>query len=76
VFAHLEQYVLMSIRKIITYPHPVLRQKAEKITVFDEELQTLIGIWQIPCTMLPVSAWLPTRSVFPAELVVVDRSTR
>ena len=32
----------MAIRTIITHPHPVLRQKAEPVTVFDDELQTLI----------------------------------
>ncbi|RME06367.1 MAG: peptide deformylase [Anaerolineae bacterium] len=32
----------MSIRTIVTVPHPVLRQKAGKVTTFDQELQTLI----------------------------------
>jgi len=31
----------MAIRKILTYPHPVLRKKAEKITTFDDELKQL-----------------------------------
>jgi len=31
----------MAIRTILTYPEPVLRQKAKKITVFDEELKQL-----------------------------------
>ncbi len=31
----------MAIREIITLPHPVLRQKAEKITTFDDALQEL-----------------------------------
>lgn len=31
------------IRKIITYPNPVLRKKTAKVTQFDEELQTLIA---------------------------------
>lgn len=31
----------MSIKKIITYPNPVLREKAKKITAFDEELRQL-----------------------------------
>ncbi|HEB69042.1 MAG TPA: peptide deformylase [Desulfobulbus sp.] len=31
----------MAIRKILTYPAPVLRKKARKITVFDEELRQL-----------------------------------
>ena len=32
----------MSLRKIITYPHPVLRKKAEPVTVFDKELEQLV----------------------------------
>ena len=31
----------MAIKKIITYPHPVLREKAKKITEFDDELRQL-----------------------------------
>ena len=31
----------MAIRTILKYPEPVLRQKAKKITVFDEELKQL-----------------------------------
>ena len=31
----------MALRKILTYPHPVLRKKAEKITTFDDELKQL-----------------------------------
>lgn len=33
----------MSLRTIHKFPDPVLRQKAKKITVFDEALQTLIS---------------------------------
>lgn len=32
----------MSIRKILQYPEPVLREKAKKVTLFDEELRNLI----------------------------------
>lgn len=32
----------MAIREIVTLPHPVLRRKAHKVTVFDKELQSLI----------------------------------
>ena len=32
----------MALRTIITYPHPVLRQKAEPITDFDRDLITLV----------------------------------
>lgn len=33
----------MALLKILTYPDPILRQKAEPITVFDEELKTLVA---------------------------------
>ncbi len=33
----------MTIKKIITYPHPVLRRKAECVTAFDDRLQQLIA---------------------------------
>lgn len=32
----------MTILKIVYHPHPVLRKVAESVTVFDEELQTLV----------------------------------
>jgi peptide deformylase len=32
----------MALRKILTHPHPVLREKAAKITKFDNELQLLV----------------------------------
>lgn len=32
----------MSIRKIYTYPDPILRKKGKKITVFDDELAQLV----------------------------------
>ncbi len=31
------------IRKILTYPHPILAQKAAPVTVFDEELRRLVA---------------------------------
>ncbi len=32
----------MALREIVSLPHPVLRRKAHKVTVFDKDLQTLI----------------------------------
>ena len=32
----------MAIRRILTFPHPVLRQKAEPVTEFDDELKELV----------------------------------
>ncbi len=33
----------MAIREILKYPHPVLRETAEPVTVFDDELKTLVA---------------------------------
>jgi len=33
----------MALKKIVTYPHPVLRQKTQAVTAFDEQLQELIA---------------------------------
>jgi len=33
----------MAIREILKYPHPVLRQTAEPVTVFDDELKALVA---------------------------------
>ncbi|MEA3468548.1 MAG: peptide deformylase [Thermodesulfobacteriota bacterium] len=33
----------MSLRTILTFPDPILRQKAEKISVFDDSLQSLVS---------------------------------
>lgn len=33
----------MAIREILKYPHPILRQKAAPVTVFDDALQELIA---------------------------------
>jgi peptide deformylase len=65
----------MAIRKIITYPHPVLREKAEPITVFDEALQALVEdmaetMWDAPGVGLAANQIGIAR-----QLVVVDRST-
>jgi len=66
----------MTIRKIITYPHPVLREKAELVTLFDQALQTLVAdmvdtMWNAPGVGLAANQIGIARQV-----VVVDRSTR
>jgi peptide deformylase len=33
----------MAVKKIITYPHPVLRQKTKEVTVFDDDLRQLVA---------------------------------
>ena len=66
----------MAIRKIITYPHPVLREKAAPITVFDQALQALVKdmadtMWDAPGVGLAANQIGIAR-----QLVVVDRSTK
>jgi peptide deformylase len=66
----------MAIRKIITYPHPVLREKAKPITVFDEALQTLVKdmadtMWDAPGVGLAAN-----QIGIALQLVVIDRSTK
>ena len=65
----------MTIRKIITYPHPVLREKAELVNLFDQALQTLVQdmadtMWNAPGVGLAANQIGIARQV-----VVVDRST-
>lgn len=67
---------IMAIRKIITYPHPILREKAKPITVFDEALQTLVAdmadtMWHAPGVGLAAN-----QIGLALQLVVVDRSTK
>ena len=33
----------MAVKKIITYPHPVLRQKTKEVTAFDDSLRQLVA---------------------------------
>lgn len=33
----------MTIRKILKYPDPILRQKTEEVTTFDDALKTLVA---------------------------------
>ena len=66
----------MAIRTIITYPHPVLRQKAEKITVFDQELKTLVEDMADTMYHAPGVGLAANQIGIARQLVVVDRSTQ
>jgi peptide deformylase len=66
----------MAIREIITYPHPVLRQKAEKITVFDQELATLIEDMADTMYNAPGVGLAANQIGVARQLVLVDRSTK
>ena len=65
----------MAIRTIITYPHPVLRQKAETITVFDQELKTLIEDMADTMYQAPGVGLAANQIGIARQLVVIDRST-
>jgi peptide deformylase len=65
----------MAIRTIITYPHPVLRQKAEKITVFDQELKDLVADMADTMYKAPGVGLAANQIGIARQLVVVDRST-
>lgn len=64
----------MALRTIITYPHPVLRQKAEHITVFDEELKSLILDMAETMYQAPGVGLAANQIGIARQLVVVDRS--
>ncbi len=65
----------MAIRTILTYPHPVLREKVEKITVFDQELQTLVEDMAETMFAAPGVGLAANQIGVARQVVVVDRST-
>lgn len=65
----------MAIRTIITHPHPVLRQKAEVVTDFDDQLQTLIEDMAETMFDAPGVGLAANQIGVARQVVVVDRST-
>lgn len=65
----------MAIRTILTYPHPVLREKAAKITEFDQELQTLVEDMVETMYAAPGVGLAANQIGVARQVVVVDRST-
>jgi len=65
----------MAIRTILTYPHPVLREKAAKITEFDQELQTLVEDMAETMYAAPGVGLAANQIGIARQVVVVDRST-
>ena len=65
----------MAIRTIITHPHPVLRQKAEPVTDFDDQLQTLIQDMAETMFDAPGVGLAANQIGVARQVVVVDRST-
>lgn len=66
----------MAIREIITYPHPVLRQEAETITEFNEELKTLIEDMVDTMYKAPGVGLAANQIGIARRLVVVDQSAQ
>ncbi len=66
----------MAIKKIITYPHPVLREKAKQVTDFNEELKTLLQ--DMADTMLdaPGVGLAANQIGIASQVVLVDRSSK
>ncbi len=65
----------MAIRKIITYPHPVLRKKAELVTVFDEALKELVMDMAETMYDAPGVGLAANQIGISRQIVVVDRSS-
>jgi len=65
----------MALRTIITYPHPILRQQAEPITVFDQDLKTLVEDMAETMYHAPGIGLAANQIGVARQVVVVDRST-
>jgi len=65
----------MALRTIITHPHPVLRQKAEPITVFDQELKALVEDMAETMYQAPGVGLAANQIGIARQVVVIDRST-
>jgi len=66
----------MAIRTILTYPHPVLRQKAEQITVFDQDLKNLVEDMADTMYKAPGVGLAANQIGIARQVVVIDRSTQ
>ncbi|MCL1980475.1 MAG: peptide deformylase [Proteobacteria bacterium] len=64
----------MALRTIITYPHPVLRQEAELVTVFDQELKNLVMDMAETMYHAPGVGLAANQIGIARQVVVVDRS--
>ena len=65
----------MPIRPILTYPHPVLRQKAAQVTNFDEALKTLVADMGETMFAAPGVGLAANQIGVPLQVIVVDSST-
>ncbi|WP_028583622.1 peptide deformylase [Desulfogranum mediterraneum] len=64
----------MAIRQIITYPHPVLREEAKKVTTFDQELKTLVQDMADTMFDAPGVGLAANQIGIARQIIVVDRS--
>jgi peptide deformylase len=64
----------MALRKILTYPDPVLREKAKKVTVFDEELKKLAEDMKDTMLDAPGIGLAANQIGVPLQMIVVNVS--
>ncbi len=64
----------MAIKKILTFPNPVLREKAEKITTFDDELKQLANDMGKTMYNAPGVGLAANQIGITRQIVVVDIS--
>lgn len=64
----------MAIRTIITYPHPVLREKAKKVTTFDDTLRQLVADMGETMWVAPGVGLAANQVAVAKQVIVVDVS--
>ncbi len=64
----------MALLEIITYPHPVLREKAKEITLFGDELKKLVQDMSETMYDAPGVGLAANQVAIAAQVALVDRS--
>jgi peptide deformylase len=62
----------MALREILTYPHPILRQQAAPVTVFDTELERLLADMAETMYAAPGIGLAANQIGVPLQIVVID----
>jgi peptide deformylase len=65
----------MALRTILTYPHPILREKAQEITEFNSELQQLALDMAETMYQAPGVGLAGNQIGIARQIVVIDRSS-
>ncbi|NLZ18048.1 MAG: peptide deformylase [Desulfobulbaceae bacterium] len=65
----------MAIRTILTYPHPVLRQKAAPVIEFDDKLKELVADMGETMFAAPGVGLAANQIGVPLQVVVIEQST-